>query len=124
MSGINSIVADTNIVIYYLEGRPQISPYRFANFYLSVISVIELLGVKTIEGISYRDRKTFIEHSIVLAFDDDIKELTIQIKQQTKIQTSDAIIAATALKYKMPLVTADKNFKKVEGLNLFLLELI
>lgn len=123
MSGIKSILADTNIIIYFLEGRPQVSFYQFSNFYISVITEIELLGVKTIEVISMKDRKSFVQHSIVLPFDDDIKETTITIKQNTKIQTPDVIIAATALKYQLPFVTADKGFTRIDGLNLILLEL-
>lgn len=123
MSGIKSILVDTNIIIYFLEGRPQVNLYRFSNFHISVINEIELLGVKTIEGISFRDRKNFIKHCIIHPIDNDIKEATIQIKQTTKIQTPDAIIAATAIKYQLPFVTADKGFNRIEGLNLFLLEL-
>lgn len=122
MSGIKSILADTNI-IYFLEGRPQVSFYQFSNFYISVITEIELLGVKTIEGVSMKERKNFIQHCIVLPFDDDIKETTITIKQNTKIQTPDAIIAATAIKYQLPFVTADKGFSRIDGLNLILLQL-
>ena len=123
MSGIKSILVDTNISIYFLEGRPQVNLYRFSNFHISVITEIELIGVKIIEGISLRDRKHFINHCIIHPFDNDIKETTIKIKQNTNIQTPDAIIAATANKYQLPFVTADKGFNKIEGLNLFLLEL-
>ncbi len=70
-----------------------------------------------------KERKNFIQHCIVLPFDDDIKETTITIKQNTKIQTPDAIIAATAIKYQLPFVTADKGFSRIDGLNLILLEL-
>jgi hypothetical protein len=123
VSGIKSILVDTNIIIYFLEGRPQVNLYRFSSFHISVISEIELLGVIIIEGISLRDRKNFINHCIIHPFDNDIKETTIDIKQSTKIQTPDAIIAATAIKYQLPFVTADKGFNRIEGLNLFLLEL-
>ncbi len=123
MSGVNSILADTNIIIYFLEGRKEVEYYQFATFHISIITEIELLGVKTIEGISMKDRKNFIKHCIVLPFDDVIKETTIEIKQSSKIQTPDAIIAATAIKYQLPFVTADKGFIRIDGLNLILLEL-
>lgn len=123
MSGIKSILADTNIIIYFLEGRSEVSFYQFSTFHISVITEIELLGVKTVEGISMKDRRNIIKHCIILPFDDDIKETTIAIKQNIKIQTPDAIIAATALKYKLPFVTADKGFTRIDGLNLILLEL-
>jgi len=35
----------------------------------------------------------------------------------------DAIIAATAKCFELPLVTADKDFKKIEGVDIVLLDL-
>ena len=64
-----------------------------------------------------------INDTIVLQFDETIKNIAINIKQATALKTPDAIIAATAIKYQLPLLTADKAFRKVHDLNLFLLEL-
>ena len=50
-----------------------------------------------------------------------IKEQTIQLKKQNQIKLPDAIIAATAIVNKVPLVTADKGFSKVKGLILILI---
>ena len=122
MSGINSLLTDTNILIYYLEGRKQVSEYAEYLFSISVISEIELLGVKNIPGISLQRRKSLINDCIILPFDENIKEITIEIMQQSKMKSPDAIIAATALKYHLPLLTADKAFKKISNLNLILLE--
>ncbi|MBO5690919.1 MAG: PIN domain-containing protein, partial [Spirochaetaceae bacterium] len=38
-----------------------------------------------------------------------------------KIKLPDAIVAATAISYNVPLLTADKEFNKIKGLNLCLL---
>ncbi|MEJ0103218.1 MAG: PIN domain-containing protein [Bacteroidota bacterium] len=59
----------------------------------------------------------------LLQFDETIKDIAINIKQITSLKTPDAIIAGTAIKYQLPLLTTDKEFRKVRDLDLFLLEL-
>ena len=123
MSGIKSILADTNILIYYLEGRHQLSSYIDHNFLISIITEVEFWGVKHIPGISLKKRESLVKDTIVLQFDETIKNIAINIKQLTALKTPDAIIAATAIKYQLPLLTADKAFHKVRDLDLLLLEL-
>jgi predicted nucleic acid-binding protein len=123
VSGIKSILADTNILVYFLEGRPQLSLYTDNNFIISTITEVEFLGVRFIQGMSIQKRESLIKECIVLPFDEAIKDLAIQVKRQTNLKTPDAIIAATAIKYRIPLLTADKDFKKVRDLSLLLLEI-
>lgn len=123
MSGIKSILADTNILIYFLEGRPQLSPYTDNNFIISIITEVEFLGVKFIQGMPIQKRESLIKECIVLPFDEAIKDLPIWVKRKTNLKTPDAIVAATAIKYRIPLLTADKDFKKVPDLSLLLLEI-
>jgi predicted nucleic acid-binding protein len=52
----------------------------------------------------------------------EIKLETIKIKQKHKIKLPDAIIAATAIYFNMPLVSADKDFSKVSNLQCILFE--
>jgi hypothetical protein len=51
-----------------------------------------------------------------------IKSRTIQLRQENKVKLPDAIIAATAIAFDLPLFTADKGFKTIEGLSLILFE--
>ncbi len=123
MSGIKSFLADTNILVYYLEGRPQLLPYSDTNFLISIITEVEFLGVKYLQGISLQKRESLVKDCIALAFDEEVKNIAIRIKQQTKMKTPDAIVAATAIKYGITLLTADKEFKKIPDLSLLLLEI-
>jgi predicted nucleic acid-binding protein len=123
VSGIKSILADTNILVYFLEGRPQISPYTNNNFIISIITEVEFLGVKFIQGLPMQKRESLIKECIVLPFDEAVKDIAIKIKRQTNLKTPDSIIAATSIKYRIPLLTADKDFKKVPDLSLLLLEI-
>jgi predicted nucleic acid-binding protein len=123
VSGIKSILADTNILVYFLEGRPQLSPYVDNNFIISTISEIEFLGVRFIQGLPIQKRESLIKECIILPIDEEVKNLAILVKRQTNLKTPDAIIAATAIKYRVPLLTADRDFKKVPDLSLLLLEI-
>jgi predicted nucleic acid-binding protein len=55
--------------------------------------------------------------------DAQIKQYAIHIKQNVKMKLPDAIVAATAIKNNLPLVTADKDFKKVANLDLVFLDI-
>jgi hypothetical protein len=43
-----------------------------------------------------------------------IKEQTILLKQKYKLKLPDAIIAATAIVYKLPFLTSDADFKNIK----------
>lgn len=47
--------------------------------------------------------------------------VAIEIRQQIPIKTPDAIIAATSKFLQLPLVTSDKGFKKIKGIELILI---
>ncbi len=122
MNGIDFLV-DTNILIYLHEANPVISPYINYNWSCSAITEIELLGV---QNLSYTDKdklQQLIEDCIVFPFSDTIKNICIDIKQTRRIKIPDAIIAATAIYYDLPLLSADKGFNDISNLNFVLLEI-
>ncbi|MCL2041580.1 MAG: PIN domain-containing protein [Bacteroidales bacterium] len=49
--------------------------------------------------------------------------ITISLKQKYSVKIPDAIIAATAKSFELPLITADVNLKKVAGVDIVLLNL-
>lgn len=53
----------------------------------------------------------------------DIKELSIEFRKKSKLKLPDSIIAASAFYSKLPLLTADKQFKTVKGLNIVIYKL-
>lgn len=117
------VLADTNAILYFLKGLAFMEKYKNAKFAISEISEIELLGVKDIALKDLEARKKIIDSCILLPLKSDIKILAIQLKQKTTLKVPDAVIAATSIYYNLPLVTADKEFKKIPGLPLQLLEL-
>ena len=114
MNGIDLII-DTNIAIYVLEGNPLIEPFMTYSAGISVVSEMELLGRKGILEHETTAIKNLLSDCEILRFSSSIKELTIELKQKFSIKLPDAIIAATAKYYDIPLLTADKDFKKLES---------
>ena len=71
------------------------------------------------------DKKTignFLNDCTIIDIYTRIKTYTLDIKQKQKVKLPDAIIAATALFLDIPLITADKGFKKIKGIKLNLFE--
>jgi predicted nucleic acid-binding protein len=122
MSGVD-FLADTNVLIYTLEGHPALKGIMDCSIAVSVISEIEILGYKGITPPEISVIRALLDDCTVLRLGDRIKDVAIALKQKYSIKLPDAIIAATAICSNLPLVTADTDFKRIENLNLVLLTL-
>lgn len=121
MTGID-FLADTNFLIFTSQGNPIVEPFLDYNIGISFISEMELLGVFSISKIQKSNVQNIINECFVIDMNTEIKKYAIQIKQKYKIKLPDAIIAATAIQYNIPFITADADFKVVKELNLIFLE--
>lgn len=121
MAGID-FLADTNFLIFTSQGNPIVEPFLDYNIGISFISEMELLGVFSISKIQKSNIQNIINECFVIDMNTEIKKYAIQIKQKYKIKLPDAIIAATAIQYNIPFITADADFKVVKELNLIFLE--
>lgn len=117
MNGIDFFV-DTNVLIYLHEARPEVLPYIDFAWCCSVITEMELLGMPNLSVNEKLKLKSLLSDCIIFPFSDDIKNITINIRQTKKIKLPDAIIAATAIHHNLPLLSADKGFKNISGLTL------
>jgi predicted nucleic acid-binding protein len=82
-----------------------------------------LLGYRGITKKEEALLKSLIQDCLVIEWNSKIKEQTIQLRKNYALRLPDAITAASALVFEVPLVTADKAFSKIEGLDLILLEI-
>ena len=121
-NGVDFFV-DTNVLIYAMEGHRSIADMLLCSPGISVISEIELLGKKGITQQEINDIRNLLNGFEIVDLNDIIKEIAISIKQKYSIKTFDAIIAATAKAFNLPLVTADKDFKKIADVDIVLLNL-
>ena len=122
MNGID-FLADTNVLLYILEGHDSVRPFIKDNLAVSVISEIELLGCHKITKEESNTIKLLLSNCFVIELIPAIKELAIQLKQSNKIKLPDAVIAATAMHLSIPLLTADKTLSKLTGIDILLLEI-
>lgn len=111
----SSVLLDTNIVLYFLNGEETLIPIlEQKNLYLSFITQLELLGSKNIHPGDVIKIKSFIKECTVIDITPGIKETAILVRKNYSLKLPDSIIVATSLWLNMPLITADKDFKKVE----------
>jgi predicted nucleic acid-binding protein len=111
----NSILLDTNIVLYLLNGEETLIPLlEDKNLFLSFITQLELLGARNIKPADLIKIKQFISECTVIDITSGIKEYAINIRQKYTIKLPDCIIMATSLWLNMPLISADQDFKKID----------
>jgi predicted nucleic acid-binding protein len=116
-----SFVADTNFLIDVHEGKEKVKPFLDGSVIVSVISEIELLGWHKLKVEEKERLHALLDDCIIFELTAEIKKLAIEIRQQTKIKTPDAIIAATSKYLQLPLITSDKGFKNIADIELILI---
>jgi len=113
----NRFLLDTNIILYMLGGDKVIADYLFEKIlYTSIISEIELLSYQSISSREIKEIESFLKEIRIVPIDQSIKELVIQIRRNYSVKIPDAIVAATSINLGIPLVTADKEFRKIQEL--------
>jgi predicted nucleic acid-binding protein len=73
---------------------------------------MELLGMSGITLSEESQIVRFLENLEVVGFSDAIKKHAISLRRKYRMKLPDSIIAATAIHYQIPLLTADKGFMK------------
>lgn len=120
----NNLFVDTNILIYFLEGREEVAETLAAkDLYTSVICEIEPLSHKKLTVDNYNTATKFLAFLNISGLTPAIKEFTIQLRRKYKIKLPDAIIAASAISLNIPFLTADKDFSPIKELNTVIIEL-
>lgn len=120
----SEIVIDTNIALYLLTGdRTLAEMLQGKEVYVSSITQLELLGYPLITEREIEQVENFLSACRIIDLSDPIKDLTIRIKRSGDTKLPDAIIAACALFMRLPLITADRDFTKIDDLDLVLYEI-
>ena len=118
------ILADTNIILYLLSGRNHVilEMLQGKEVYISFITELELLSYDNTTSEDLSKIKTFLNECIIIDVNSEIKIISIDIRKKYKLKIPDTIILATAKFLNLPLLTADKIFKKVSDYDIFLFE--
>jgi predicted nucleic acid-binding protein len=116
----NRILVDTNILIYFTLGFKQAEKYFF-DFHpiVSFITELEVLSWTDFGEESLRETKSFLVDQIIIDYLPGMKNIIVGIRSKKLLKLPDAIIASTAIYLDIPLVSSDKSFKNVKGLDFY-----
>ncbi|MDR3694300.1 type II toxin-antitoxin system VapC family toxin [Mucilaginibacter sp.] len=118
MSG-KEILVDTNIVLYLLNGSDDIEKVlQGKDVYMSFMTELELIGYKGTTPKQEKQIAELLKDCSIISMNNLIKDKYVEIRKKSNLKLADAVIAATAIAFDMPIITADKQFKTVESLKL------
>lgn len=115
------MLLDTNIVIDACKpAGAWLSPWtRHPEAACASVTRVEALGFA---GISVKEDEAireFLDEVLGYPLDEDVIEAAVRLRQQKRMKLGDAIIAATAQEYGVPLVTRNvDDFKHIPGLQI------
>lgn len=112
----NLIVLDTNVVLYFLGGRLT-NPLPSGQYFVSVITEIELLSYPSLSSDEEVQIRDFLAKLTVVELESNIKDLAITFRKQYKLRLPDAIIAATAQVLNATLFTNDVKLTNLTEIN-------
>ncbi len=121
------MLIDSNIIIYASKlTYPFLLTYlreNESNLTTSAICQIEVLGYHQLKKVEKLYLENFFKALNVLPINSEIIQKTIELKQKRNIPTPDAIVAATAIVYNIPLLTQNKkDFVKIKSLTVLSIE--
>jgi predicted nucleic acid-binding protein len=106
----NKFVLDTNAAINYLNNRITLSGFDEAEFFISVITELELFAKSAMPPEEETKITRFLEENVVtVELDPNIKNQTIALRRLTKIKLPDCIVAATSIVLGATLLTHDTD---------------
>jgi tRNA(fMet)-specific endonuclease VapC len=115
---------DSNIIIYALQRSPKIltllNNLDEDAFFVSSISYLEVLLGEKREAASEKKILRFLDNFNLVVFDKEmaLSSAKLHARLKRKMRFRDLSIAATALAKDLTLITADKDFQRVEGLKI------
>jgi predicted nucleic acid-binding protein len=110
-------VLDTNVALYLLSGR-LVNPLPVGEFYLSIISEIEMLSFSAIGQEEESKIREFLAQVTIVGLSEEVKQLTIEIRRKYRLKLPDAIVCATAIILDSDLLSNDVQLGKVRELRL------
>lgn len=119
---MKQVVIDTNVLIYWYKTGfiPSNMDLTTIVPVYSIITKIEALGFQNITNSEVKVINKMLGSGEMVSISDNIADKTITLRQNYKIKTPDAIIAATALVNNAELWTANTaDFSNIKDLKLF-----
>jgi predicted nucleic acid-binding protein len=79
---------------------------------------LELIGYKGNTQKQEEQIAELLRDCSIISMNNLIKEKYVEIRKKHSIKLADAVIAATAIAFDMPIITADKQFRTIDHLKL------
>jgi tRNA(fMet)-specific endonuclease VapC len=122
------ILCDTNILIEFYKGRPEVVDALEAIGVSEIAVSIVTVGELYFGALDKQELKSLRENLSLLhriPIDEEISEASLELLEKYslshKLSLPDALIAATALRHSIPLFTLNKkDFRYIAGLKLYL----
>lgn len=90
---------------------------------VSIITKIEVLGYHQLNQVQRKFLENFFNAISVIPISEAIADLAISIRQKRPVSLGDALIAATAIFFKLDLLTENiKDYRGIQELNLLAVE--
>ena len=119
----NNILLDTNTVLYFLSGDQTVADFiQEKKLFISIITELELLSYKNLTTKEIKVIRTFLKEIQIENISQKIKEESIKIRRSSNLKLPDCIIAATSISLQIPIFSADKDLKNIEGLDFMFYE--
>ena len=115
---MGQLIADTNIFIYLLKKDLQLGQLLDKNkIYISYNTELELLSFPKITVNELDVIKELTGNCNIIHYSEDLKDDIIFLRRKYSLRIPDAIIAATSFAYFIPLITADKSFRRIKEID-------
>lgn len=118
---------DTDILVDYFRGAERAAEFLDKTFQSATVSVSSMTQMELIVGCTnkkhLKDLKQFLNRFDIIPLDNMISTKTISLLEEYNLShhllIADALIAATALVYDIPLATKNqRDFRFIKGLRL------
>ena len=106
---------DTNAVLHLLGGRLA-EPLVAGEYFVSVITEMELLSYPLLEAEHESHIQGFLSEVVIVDLNSEIKKTAVKLRRMYGLKLPDAIIAATAMVINAELLTNDRKLQAVSGI--------
>ncbi|MCX8491932.1 MAG: PIN domain-containing protein [Cyclobacteriaceae bacterium] len=105
-----NVLVDANLIVYLIGGHANAADL-LANraLYFPFITEIEFLSFKKLSNREERTTHQILGEGIIFQSDSAITSLATGIRLNYGLEVPDAIIAATSIRYNLPLVSVDSD---------------